>query len=161
MTKTYYIEDFFEESEQSPKPVRINLSTTFIIRTKCKFCATGPVHYFTGKNSIKWFDPHNAKKNHKFYFKFMKRMNYDFYLDETPKNYTSMSPFTHTPTYKGYYPSLHKKRGVSAINDFVEYLCCDCGRSKWVFSQKSAKQRPEIVNRKAKNSYPIKFEDWS
>jgi hypothetical protein len=161
MIHKYYIGDFFDGLEPNAKLVRINLSTTFLIRTKCKFCASGPVHYFVGKSAIKWFDPHKAKDNFKFYFKFIKRMNYDFYLDENPKQYTSMSPFTHTPTYKGYYPTLHKKRGVPVINDFIEYLCCDCGRSKWVFSQKSTRQRPEITNRKAKNSYPMKFEDWS
>jgi hypothetical protein len=161
MISKYYIEDFFNESDRGPKFVGVNLSTTFLIRTKCKFCATGPVHYFTGKTTIKWLSPHKAKGNYKFYFKFIKRVNYDYYLDEAPKKYTSMSPFTHTPAYKGYNPALHKKRGVSAINDFVEYLCCDCGRSKWVFSQKATKQRPEIVNRKAKNNYPVKFEDWS
>jgi hypothetical protein len=151
---------FIDLENVKQKYIRINLSTTFPVRTRCKFCGKGPEHYYAAKTAIKWFNPNRSKDLAKHVQKFMKRMIYNYYLIEAPKDFKSTTPYTHTVAYKGYYPTLHKKRNVPAVNDYIEFLCCDCGRSQWSFSQKATSSRPEITQRKARHNYPHKFDDW-
>jgi hypothetical protein len=39
----------------------------------------------------------------------------------------------------------------------TEYVGCNCGATVWSFNDKSAKNRPEITNRKGRYKYPQKF----
>ncbi|SRR5258708_7669090 len=140
--------------------VHINLSTPFPVRTRCRYCGKGPEHYYASKTATKWFNPNRIKDASKHYQKHIKRMIFDYYLDSLPKDFCFISPFTHTVLYKSYNPALHKKRGIPPVNDYVEFLCCNCGRTTWGFSQKSIGARHEITQRKARYSYPVKFDDW-
>lgn len=156
----FEIEDDILYWEPRAKNIKINLSTVFPVRTKCKYCGTGPTHYFAHPVVYKWFNPTKARDNFKYIQKTLKRMNYDYYLKESPKIFRATVHLTHTVNYKGYNPALHRKRGVPPINDYLEMMVCGCGISQWAYSQKSSVARPEITQRRARYSYPAKFKDW-
>lgn len=141
-----------------PEIVRVNLSTPFLVRSRCKFCAGLPTHYYYIRNATMWYNPRKPIDHFKQMTKYVKRMCSDHYLMEEPKYFVEMASFSHPVSYKGYRPRLHRTRGSSATQDVVEFLMCDCGRSSWAFSDKAVKYRPEIVARKARYRFPQKFE---
>jgi len=143
----------------NPEFVKINASITFPIRTKCKSCMNGPKFYYIQKMPALWFDPNQIKRNFDRLKKSFKSMNQDFYLMESPKFFTGISPFNFTPRFNHYNPTLHAKNGV-LNNNILEFLACECGFTTWAFSRKSTQNRPEITKRKAPYSYPHKFDDW-
>jgi hypothetical protein len=133
--------------------IKINISNTFIIRSVCKFCKTGPTSYFTVMNKIKWFNPKIAiDKHHR------NKNNPKLYPSDLPREITKMGCVKHYTDYKGYNPSRHKKKGMASM-DFLEGLSCKCSRTFWLFSHISNKNRMEIVNRKGKYTYPFSFSD--
>lgn len=143
-----------------PQTVRVNISSTFPIRSKCKFCMKGPQYYIIQKRPIKWIDPKDIKIIFDQVAKYTKRMTQDFYLPESPKHFHAMGAFSCPVFYKKYDPSLHAKRGIMCYDDVIEMLLCACGFTGWAFTQKSSVLRSEITNRKARYKYPRKFDDW-
>jgi hypothetical protein len=152
-----HLENFISDWDSS-QSVQINLSSSFLVKSRCKFCVSGPKHYVISKLSTKWIDHSMVKDRFAAYVKRLKRFNYDFYLSVSPKVFNSINFLTHTVFYKGYNPALHKNVGVPAAANYMEYLTCNCGLTQWGFAQKSAASRPEIVLRKAKYNYPRKFD---
>lgn len=138
--------------------VRINLSTPFVVRSRCKKCAKYPSVYYYTRNPVMWFNPNRIRAQFVFIRKFVSRMCNDLYLLEDPKNFHNANYFSFPSSFKGYRPRLHRTKGSSAIFDIVEYLTCECGGSVWAFSDKSIRSRPEIVFRKGRYKYPQKFE---
>jgi hypothetical protein len=152
-----HLENFISDWDSS-QSVQVNLSSSFVVRSRCKFCATGPKHYIISKLSTKWYDHSMIKDRFTSYVKRLKRMNYDFYLTVSPKVFNSVGFLTHTAFYKGYNPALHKNISLSPIANYMEYLACGCGRTQWGFAQKSSASRPEIASRKSRYKYPRKFD---
>lgn len=155
-TEMKHLENFITDWDSS-QSVQVNLSSSFVARSRCKFCATGPTHYVISKLSTKWYDHSMIKARFAAYVKRLKRMNYDFYLSVNPKVFHSTSFLTHTVFYKGYDPALHKNRGIPPAANYMEYLACGCGRTQWGFAQKSSAGRPEIALRKSRYKYPSSF----
>jgi len=88
--------------------------------------------------------------------KYQDRLCEDFYFLDDPKEYTIMSYFDYAPSLKSYNPSIHHKYGLKKTL-FSECLTCDCGKSYWIFNQKSAVSRKEISNRKTDRKFPQIF----
>jgi hypothetical protein len=145
---------------QSYKPeiIRVSLSTPFLVKSRCKHCASLPSHYYYIRNATMWFNPRVVIDRFKSNLKYFKKMTTDHYMIDDPKYFHDMSNFTHAVTYKGYRPRLHRTRGSSATQDVVEFLMCECGKTSWGFSDKAIKNRPEIVNKKSRRRFPQKFE---
>lgn len=141
-----------------PNKIRINASTTFPVRSKCRFCMSGAVNYFVQNTPPKWFNPRRIIDMSRHFHKHTKRMCQNFYWIESPKEFTSIIAFSWYPSEKSYNPALHNKRGTIPVNHAVEFLSCGCGRTAWGFEQKDAKIT--TTKRKARYSYPQKFEDW-
>ena len=142
--------------------VKINLSETFMVRSKCKYCAEQPSIYYYVKNPLLWQDPSRIKEIFAFIKKYVHRMCSDFYLMEDPSSFYHISFFGFKTSFSGYNPKLHKTRTPWAFykqeTEITEFLTCECGRTSWAFTDKTAKYRPEIVLRKARYRYPQKFD---
>jgi hypothetical protein len=154
------LEDFARQYNIKPQSVKINAASTFPVRAKCRFCMKGPTHYFAQKLPVKWYNPKRIKELFDAASKYFKRMSQDFYLIEKPTAFTGIAAFSCYPVYKSYNPALHTKRGIPAFDDVIECLACYCGRTTWGFAQKSIVYRPDILFRKARYKYPVKFDDW-
>lgn len=150
------IDDFF--STYKPEIIRVNFSTPFIVKSRCKHCAGFPSHYYYIRNPTMWYNVRTVTDRSRKAISHLKRMASDHYLIDDPKYFKNMSNFTHTTTYKGYRPRLHRTRGSRQTQDIIEFLMCECGKTSWGFSDKAIKGRPEILNRKARYRYPQKFE---
>ena len=147
----------------SSEKIRVNISTPFLTRSRCKNCASLPTIYYYIKNPTVWYSPIKDRSKFEFIKRHCKRMCGEglkptFYLSDTTVAFWRMYNVTHTVNYKGYNPKLHKSRGTNPIFDVVEYLSCNCGASIWAFSDKSAKSKMEIVNRKSRYKFPQKFD---
>lgn len=136
--------------------VRINLSTPFPTKSRCKRCGSYPSMYYYLMGKVLRHDPRSSI-NIKFSLlkKYCKRMCNDQYLLVAPKYFNELESFSHKTSYKGFLPKLHRVRGSNQYcSDFIEYLMCDCGATSWAFSNRSVQGRVEIMNRKARGKYP-------
>lgn len=142
--------------------VRVNLSETFMVRSRCNSCGELPTIYYYFKNPILFEDIHDTRYLFDFLKKYIHRMCLDFYLMESPSHFTYMSIFGFTPTSKGYNPKLHRTRTPWIKHkqelEITEFLSCKCGKTSWAFSDKTVKLRPEIILKKARYKYPKKFD---
>ena len=136
--------------------IQINLSTPFLQRAKCKFCEKGPSYYYCCRNTF-FLDATTPQKYMQWVTKHNYRICTDDYLFEEPKQCTQLINLSYQLPYKGYTPTLHRCRGVQPRTDFIEYVICKCGKTTWQFYYRSAKNRPEIINRKCRNNFPKKF----
>jgi len=139
--------------------IKVKLSSSFMARARCKYCGSYPSYYyrFGGRGN-------RCKKDHRAFIdlfswipKHQYRLCEDFYLGNSPKNYTLMSFLNYSLYFIDYNPSLHHKRGLKEKSSFNECLTCDCGKSCWVFNQKSVINRKEIYHRKSSKNFPKIF----
>lgn len=140
-----------------PDIIRVRLSSSFMIRTKCKHCQTGPTDYYIERAGIPWKEHNSVRNTFNIIKRFWNRLASDYYLGEQPSSFNNLSMFNHTPSYKGFRPRAHRNRGVHAKLECIERVCCACGLTNWAFYEKGATNRPEISQRKARYRYPQKF----
>jgi hypothetical protein len=142
--------------------IKVSLSETFMVRSRCKHCGELPSVYFYFKNPILFEDVNEVKHVFNFIRKYINRMCEDFYLMENPSNFIHMSFFGFKLNFKGFNPKLHKTRtpwfNYKQELEITEFLGCECGKTSWAFSDKTTRRRPEIVLRKSRYKYPKKFD---
>jgi hypothetical protein len=143
-----------------PEIIRVNISSTFICRSKCLECGEGPSEYFHIRSPSLSKDVSLDIKFSAHFRDFIKRMSNDWYLEGDPKYFRDIKEFSFILEDKQYRPTLHRTRGsdIKLRDNVIEIAICDCGATTWAFNQKSTKKRPEITNRKGKYFYPKKFE---
>lgn len=140
-----------------PEVIRVNLSSSFMVRARCKYCQSGPAEYSI-ENSLKPIKDHYQIRSRfsiakKFYYK----INYDYLLDTNPSSYTNLTLFKHTPSYKGAHTHAFRSM-IFDKSECVEKLWCECGLTQWAFNDKGTKYRREISQRKARYRYPHRFD---
>lgn len=150
----------FKMHKFTPPQIGVNLSSTFAIKNVCTECGKSPSHHYTAYLPNYWLDPRSSQAIFDWYKKFIKRMNSSWYRNHQPRHFFSMKSFNFSWMEKSYTPALHQHAiGDEEVN-VVDYLTCPCGKSVWAFAQKSAQNRIEIRNRKAKYNYPRKFQSF-
>lgn len=88
------------------------------------------------------------------------KMNSDFYLTEMPVNFDKNTYFSHAVDYKGFNPRFHKNSKYHNHDEssvIIDCLQCSCGRTNWAFNETRSKNKPEVKQRRAKNTYPKKY----
>lgn len=140
--------------------IRVNISSTFLVRTRCSRCSKGPTYYYSIRNPISWKDARTQIAIGKWRRGWVKRMATDLYLYDEPKRYTNLQDFSFILEGKQYRPSAHRTCGRPTNNkeDITEILSCECGATTWAINQKATRNCPEITNRKGRYTYPQKFE---
>lgn len=136
---------------------RVNLSSSFLTRSRCKHCGKFPTIYYYVRNPVLWNNPRQITEWFWNRRKFYSRMCSDFYLNDDPKSFTSIYYFSWKLPGGSYDPKLHHTRGVHPVVHNTELLACECGASVWAFNTKSSLSRIEILLRKSKYKYPYKF----
>ncbi len=142
-----------------PEVIRINISSTFMVRTRCQKCRSGPYYYYAVLKPYKWKNPRHAILFSNITRGWIQRMVSNWYLDFTPRHFNKMGDFSFNLEDKAYSPILHRVRGsnVNERDNVVEFIGCECGDTIWAFNDKSIKKRPEITNRKGRYKYPQRF----
>jgi ribosomal protein L28 len=137
--------------------IKVNISSTFLAKARCKFCGKGPTTYYQRSKPFYEKDVRAYLNRSKDSRRKLKRMNSDWYLSGNPKSF-AVSTYKTRIDDKHYRPNLARTRGASDTdNEVVEILICDCGVTVWAFNNSSNKNHPEIKNHKGKYSYPNKF----
>lgn len=144
-----------------PEITKINLSTTFPARARCKYCTEVPTLHYSIREPFLWFDPNRVIRSAwiEYIRKYLSKFVNDFYIIEEPKNIKTSTIFSYKPDNK-YDPKIHKNKGVMSVDNRVEFLTCECGKSVWAFTDKSVVNRPEIVNRKARSTFTKKISSY-
>jgi hypothetical protein len=142
--------------------VKVNLSETFMVRSRCTSCGELPSMYYYFKNPILFDDVNEIRYLFTFIRKYVNRMCNDFYLIDRPGDFIRMGFFGFRLNFKGYNPKLHRTRTPWARYkqdlEITEFLTCECGKTSWAFSDKTVKLRPEIILKKARYKYPKNFD---
>ena len=136
--------------------IKVNLSSSFISRARCRHCKSTPTFYYVMK-SPHYHQSVNRNKDIAVYLqKLYKRFGYDYYLADTPRNFTNNSAFK-TQMFFSYKPRLHSSKSVTNNKGsmYVDCLSCPCRRTNWMFSQTTPTKESEA--RKSKIHYPNKF----
>lgn len=131
--------------------IKINISNSFIHRARCAKCGNQPKYYYISANPILYNDPNKNKNNFKFIKKYYKRISSDHKIDDF-RFASKLNYYNHSVNYKSYNPKLHRVKGADAKFNLIESLTCECGYTFWYFTEKSIKNRSEILNRKSKIS---------
>ena len=139
--------------------IRVNISSSFMARARCKFCRSGPDYYYGSFKPHMWSDVSRYRSFTKRNKKWIRRMCSSWYKQFEPRTFEDISEFTFRLDYQDMRPTLFRTRGTSTgeRENVMECLGCKCGRTIWGFNQRSVKKRPEITNRKGKYGYPKKF----
>jgi hypothetical protein len=144
----------------APKSIRVNLSSSFIARTKCRECGLPPDDYYYVNHALYFSDPRSASKVFDWFKKYISNIVGYWYKRHQPRIFHNMKAFTVRWPEQSYKPTLHQHRDVKYDGNITEYLSCPCGRTVWAFNSIMAEHRPEIKNRKARYRYPQKFETF-
>jgi hypothetical protein len=139
--------------------IRINISSTFLAKARCKECGKGPDYYYASMQPFKWEKVKYFILYSKFSQKWVKRMASDWYQAFQPRYFRKLGDFSFALEGKSYDPILHRVKGANIRDkdNIVEYVGCSCGATVWSFNDKSTNKRPEITNRKGRYKYPQKF----
>ncbi len=140
-----------------PEKTHVNLSSSFVMRCRCKHCGSFPKTYWYHRIKSYAMSPDNMRKQFCNWQKFQKRLCDDYLEEGDPSQIRKMSAMNFNFSFKNYSPRYHKNRG-SGIFDITEYIECDCGLTLWAFGEKAGKNRPEINQRKSRYKYPHKFD---
>jgi hypothetical protein len=149
------------QNNYKPEIVKVNLSETFMVRSRCKECGKFPSIYYYVKNPPLSIGPTKMKETFSFIKKYVSRMCSDFYLMDSPKSFHTINYFGFQTHFKSYRPKLMKTRSpwnYQPNPEMVEFLTCECGGTTWAFAAKTNRFRAEIIFRKARYKYPQKFE---
>lgn len=134
----------------SKNKVKVNISSTFPARTRCKYCLGLPTKYYYIRNPNCWISPKFNMDLNLWLKHNLKRISKDFYVYSDPNTVKSFNIFNHKLSYKGFRIRLHKNKGIHPFMDYMEILRCPCHKTSWAFYQKSAAYRPDIINKKGK-----------
>lgn len=148
----------FDEDILKPVEIRINLSSHLVFG-RCKFCGSGPTDYYYVGSLPHSISPRSVIKNFDKFKFYMKRLCYDFYLSDVPSNYYGISFLSHSIRNHKYSAREHKNRWKN-VDDVREFLACKCGRTSWAFSERAAKNRPEVFNRKSRGKFPKNYPSY-
>jgi len=139
--------------------IHINISSTFLIKNRCKECSKQPSDYYYIRKRRLFKDVNDQVSKFQLWRKWIDRFTADWYLDSDPKYFCDIEEFSFSVNDKSYLPTLHNTRGnINNKDHVIEILRCECGATIWAFNSKSVKNRPEIINRKGRYEYPRKFE---
>lgn len=140
--------------------IRINISSTFMMRARCRTCNGLPNYYYQVRNPFLYKDPYVQIKGSQWLRSLVKRMTSNWYLKYAPKDFLNINGFSFVLDGKHYSPTLHRIRNSDSYSykdNIIEFVGCSCGTTIWAFNQKANKDRPEVVNRKGRYSYSPKF----
>lgn len=143
-----------------PEVVRINLSTTFVVKNLCPECNKQPNEYYWVRLSPYYYDVRSGQELFNWLKNHIKRMSGTWYMGHQPRHFKSIKDFNFYWMEKSYKPALHQHFNIEATDHVIEYLICPCGKTVWAFNQKDGEERPEIKNRRARYKYPRKFESF-
>lgn len=138
--------------------IKVNISSSFMAKARCKECGKGPDYYYATLKPFMWKDV-----KHFLMFSSITKMWFakkaDWYKQFEPRHFTKVGDFTKKLEDKSYNPIVHRTKGadVSDRINIIEYVGCQCGATVWGFNNLSVQKRPEITNRKGRYKYPQKF----
>jgi hypothetical protein len=141
------------------RDIYVNLSCSFLERTRCKFCGELPYFYYCLRSktySKEAFIPFNkmrwlTKRNYK--------INNDDYIINEPRDFTNIAILSYSVPYMSYFVSPHRIKNIKSNYDYIEYVACPCGKSRWAFCFDFCNHKLEVINRKCRNKHYKKF-DW-
>ena len=132
------------------KFVQVNLSSTFMAKSRCKHCSYVPqiYYYILNRSNIRFINIGNIPKIK------CKRMCNDNYFLISPKDIRNISLISFPVA--GNSSRIYKSRNIRSPS-ITEYLMCKCGRTSWAFNEKYMKKCLEFSNKRSRDNYPLKI----
>jgi hypothetical protein len=133
--------------------IGVNISSSFLYRTRCKFCSSGPSLYFAVCKGIYTREPARDKNawNDPSIFN-------DWYIASEPRAHTNANNFAFNSDMS-FNATMHRTRD-SGGHDMINVAVCECGKTEWRFTGKLSSQKPAIVNRRGKYTYSKSIEEY-
>lgn len=136
--------------------IKVNLSSTFVHRSRCSKCGGLPCVYYYSKLPY-----YHKSANSSNQISLILRSKYskivaDYYLLDNPSEFNNLSAFK-TSSHTSYKPRYHISKNPELYNGSmkVDYISCKCRKTVWGFKQMT--ETIESQAKKSKSTYPKKF----
>ncbi len=135
--------------------VKVNLSSTFMARSRCKKCKGLPEFFYHSKLPYYHVSPHSSNLITTFVQNKLKIVS-DYYLSDDPSNFNNLSAFS-SKSCTAYNARYHISRAPSIYGGSmrIDYLSCKCRSTVWAFKQSTPTE--ESMSKKARTTYNKKF----
>lgn len=149
-----------KQGKQKPSRIRINISSSFRIRTCCKHCLGKPAFIYHLPLSFVWKDVSDYLADSEYGRKFFTTSSPWNLMRHEPRLFNGITEFNLILDDKGFLPRVHYMKSILITKKHehyatvIEIFSCKCGGTTWAFNQRSVIFRPEIVMRKGKYSFP-------
>jgi hypothetical protein len=140
--------------------IHINVSHSFMARSRCKACGKEPSYYFAMRSPFRYNGPNDMLKDSEKIRNLTKKIVSDWFIDLQPRIFKNISEFNYRIELKQFTPTLFRRKGfpIKDRDNVIEMVGCNCGAIYWSFNDRSNINHPEVFNRKGKYSFPKKFE---
>lgn len=140
--------NFFYKTLYNGK-LEVNYSSSFLKRTKCKFCLSGPSNYFYIRDIDNLSDLSVYLKHVRNFINLkMKKINYS-YDSSYMSSVKSVTSYQHSVNYKGIKVKSHRKKNY-LLHEYIEVLVCKCSQTCWTFNEQTSSNIPESSNRRSR-----------
>jgi hypothetical protein len=149
-----------KQRKQKPSRIRINISSSFRVRTCCKHCQGKPSFIYHIPLSFVWKDVADYLAESEYGRTFFTTLPRFVLMRIEPRLFNGITEFNLILDDKSFSPRAHYTKPMLMTKkpgQFVpltEILSCKCGATTWAFNQRSVIFRPEVVMRKGKYCYP-------
>jgi len=131
--------------------IKIKISSSFPVRTLCKYCLTGPTYYFrVSKKKIKRKPDNQINYKH-----YSTRLEPDDFIITCRS--LKIKDVSYSTNFIAYNPKIHRQRKLLRSINVDDILYCECSLTNWAFNVSSSKGRKEIEQRKSKITFDKKF----
>jgi hypothetical protein len=114
------------------RTLAVNITRTFFIRQKCKFCGSEPVEHFYYRNDF--FKDYKTSKNLGASLLKIYPVNTDVSMYYPSSNNLKGPELKYNIPHKSYNCSYHKNKSENSFR-IINCLACKCGLSIWLMSK--------------------------
>lgn len=158
MPKSFWVNKMAKKRKYKPQETKVLIGPTFMVRTICRHCGSGPQYCYYLMNPSVHHDPRVRLKMSDSILSWEHdhlKIGYTKYTKARNTGKISRSSFP--LDYMRHRPTLSRSTLKNGFTNFVDIVNCTCMRTSWLFNQIGANGRPEIINRTGRYGYPQKL----
>lgn len=147
-----------KKRKYKPQAVQVRVGPTFMARTICRHCGTGPRYCYYLMNPSVHHDPRvRLKISDSILGWEYEHLKTEYTKHSKTRNLTKISRSSFPLDYTRHRPTLSRSTLKSGFANFVDIVNCTCMKTSWLFNQIGANGRPDITNRIGRYVYPQKL----
>lgn len=134
--------------------VKVPLSCTSLIKSRCKYCKSVPIYTFIKVNCIPFKDFYNNKQSYSMYRKHINNFICYDYKHTSPSLYNKINIFSYNFLFNRINIRHNKNYGWNMnYSNIIDNLTCSCGKTVWLFNKTNGLSNEFISQKRLKDNY--------